>query len=69
MEREVDRIVVAAQPYAWIYAQNHVSTVLPVLRVELARRGIETVDSLIERKTVGLRIRVPARDQAEAARP
>jgi hypothetical protein len=72
VEREVDRIMAAARPYAWIYAQDHVSTVLPVLRAELGRRGIATVDSLHEKRTTALRIRVPAgpvRDQAEAARP
>lgn len=72
VEREVDRIVAEARPHAWIYAQNHVSFVLPILRTEFGRRGIVTVDSLWERKTVALRIRVPAassRPQAETARP
>lgn len=61
VEREVDRIVAAARPHAWVYATDHEGPVLrELLQAELLRRGVVTVETLRERRTIAFRVRAPA---------
>jgi hypothetical protein len=57
---EVDRIVEAAKPYAWLYGSYQSEQARSAILAELSRRGIRVVTELDEGRAIALRIRIPA---------
>ena len=57
--REVDRIVLAARPYAWLFGSQLSTPTRLAMLAELSRRGIQITRELDEGNAIALRIQVP----------
>jgi len=57
--REVDRMGGTGRRYIWIFGAHRVGSLLPALRMELARRGMIVVEMVDEEYAVALRVRMP----------